>query len=69
MIITIVAAEDANWTKTIHAFVSRLAAEDSIIALARAETESDADLMYDEALDILSGRAWDITVEDVEVQP
>ena len=68
MIITIVATEDANWTNTTHAFASRLAAEDSVIALARTET-GYADITYDEALDILSGRGWELTVEDVEVQP
>ena len=66
--ITVVVAEDRNWTVTICAYASQLAAEDSVIALARTET-GYADITYDEALDILSGRGWDLTVEDVEVQP
>ena len=65
--ITVVVAEDRNWTVTICAYASQLAAEDSVIALARTET-GYADITYDEALDILAGREWDITVEDVEVQ-
>ena len=73
--ITVVVAEDRNWTVTICAYASQLAAEDSVIALAQTAigltdtATPDADLTYDDALDILSGRGWDLTVEDVEVQP
>ena len=68
--ITVVVAEDRAWVITIRAYASRLAAEDSVVALAHSLTEHPfADWTYDDALDILSGRGWDLTVEDVEVQP
>ena len=65
--ITVVVTEDRHWTRTVQAYTSRLQAEDSVIDLARMEGNT-LDLTFGEALDLLAGREWDITVEDVEVQ-